>query len=95
MVIPAVVDLPSSTGHVYRDVCAVRWALNIKDCGSVDRALHEHLQVCDMGFMIDTFLHKHGYLLTNTIDTLPAVCVLSGRAATVASHAGSTSEEGL
>ena len=56
MVAPAVHDSPSSTGHVYRSVAAVRWALIIKDCGPVDRALRDHLEVCVMGFMTDTFL---------------------------------------
>ena len=56
MVAPAVNDSPSSIGHVYRSVAAVRWALTIKDCGSVDGALRDHLQVCDMGFRMDTFL---------------------------------------
>ena len=56
MVTPAVHDAPSSTGHVYRSVAAVRWALTIKDCGSVDGALRDHLQVCDMGLMMDAFL---------------------------------------
>jgi hypothetical protein len=56
MVAPAVNDSPSSTGHVYRSVAAVRWALIIKDCGSVDGALRAQIQVCDMGFRMDTFL---------------------------------------
>ena len=56
MIVPAVNDSPPSTGHVYRSVAAVRWALTIKDCGSVDGALRDHLQVCDMGLMMDAFL---------------------------------------